>query len=305
MPTGLFENELTVQLWRPVTIRGYTFNVGDNVTLDQTKVQRQAGEGGGFAWLYATTQAERTELAVRELLEPPAAPAAPRGEQGPDALADRVPEGSVRDPAGGPVADAAVPLRQAEKGSRPARPTSSRITSRRGTGPSSPTRRSRSGRPSYLAERVQGASELPGRRLGDDDEQGVALPPVPCDRRIQADRHRPEHRQRPRPPPGRAPVPAGLSGGVDRQSAPAGPLHGDAAEHRAARRDPDARPQDVREPADGDGPGDPGYPAQLCRCRRAPARRRGRPEDGRGTRVRVRRRRRRARRRDAAGRRPP
>src|SRR5262249_14552472 len=60
MPTGLFENELTVQLWRPVTIRGYTFNVGDNVTLDQTKVRRQGGEGGGFAFLYATTQAERT-----------------------------------------------------------------------------------------------------------------------------------------------------------------------------------------------------------------------------------------------------
>ena len=40
MPIGLFENELTVQLWKPVTIRGYTFNVGDNVTLDQTKVQK-------------------------------------------------------------------------------------------------------------------------------------------------------------------------------------------------------------------------------------------------------------------------
>ena len=60
MPTGLFENELTVQLWRPVTIRGYTFNVGDNVTLDQTKIERRASEGGGFAWLYATTQAEKT-----------------------------------------------------------------------------------------------------------------------------------------------------------------------------------------------------------------------------------------------------
>ena len=38
MPIELFENELTVQLWRPVTIRGYTFNVGDNVTLDQSKI---------------------------------------------------------------------------------------------------------------------------------------------------------------------------------------------------------------------------------------------------------------------------
>ena len=40
MPIGLFENELTVQLWQPVTIRGYTFNIGDNLTLDQTKVEK-------------------------------------------------------------------------------------------------------------------------------------------------------------------------------------------------------------------------------------------------------------------------
>ena len=53
MPIGLFENELTVQLWQPVTIRGYTFNVGDTVTLDQTKIQKTAADGGNFAWLYA------------------------------------------------------------------------------------------------------------------------------------------------------------------------------------------------------------------------------------------------------------
>jgi cbb3-type cytochrome oxidase cytochrome c subunit len=60
MPTGVFENELTVQLWKPVTIRGYTFNVGDNVTLDQTKIQKTPAVGGDFAWLYATYQQERT-----------------------------------------------------------------------------------------------------------------------------------------------------------------------------------------------------------------------------------------------------
>ena len=43
MPIGLFENELTVQLWQPVTIRGFTFNVGDNLTLDQTKVDEDRG----------------------------------------------------------------------------------------------------------------------------------------------------------------------------------------------------------------------------------------------------------------------
>ena len=55
MPIGLFENELTVQLWQPVTIRGYTFNVGDNVTLDQTKIQKTAGGR------------RRLRLAVRDL----------------------------------------------------------------------------------------------------------------------------------------------------------------------------------------------------------------------------------------------
>ena len=55
MPIGVFENELTVQLWQPVTIRGYTFNVGDNVTLDQTKV---AQDRGGR---------RRLRLAVRDL----------------------------------------------------------------------------------------------------------------------------------------------------------------------------------------------------------------------------------------------
>ncbi len=60
MQIGLFENELTIQLWEPVTVRGYTFGVGDNVTLDQTKIQKAPAVGGDFAWLYATFQAERT-----------------------------------------------------------------------------------------------------------------------------------------------------------------------------------------------------------------------------------------------------
>ena len=60
MPIGVFENELTIQVWKPVTIRGYTFNVGDNVTLDQTKIQKSAAQGGNFAWLFATYQQERT-----------------------------------------------------------------------------------------------------------------------------------------------------------------------------------------------------------------------------------------------------
>ena len=64
MPIDLFENELTVQLWRPVTIRGYTFSVGDNLTLDNTKVGKTRAVGGDFAFLYATYQNARTSQPI-------------------------------------------------------------------------------------------------------------------------------------------------------------------------------------------------------------------------------------------------
>ncbi len=60
MPIGLFENELSVQLWQPVKIRGYTFSVADIVTLDRTRIERTPASGGDFPFLYATYQAERT-----------------------------------------------------------------------------------------------------------------------------------------------------------------------------------------------------------------------------------------------------
>ncbi|MCA1683454.1 MAG: hypothetical protein LC685_05670, partial [Actinobacteria bacterium] len=60
MPIGRSENEVTVSLWRPFTVRGYTFNVGDNVSVDLNKVKEIGSDGGNFAWLYATSEAERT-----------------------------------------------------------------------------------------------------------------------------------------------------------------------------------------------------------------------------------------------------
>ena len=48
MPIGTFENELTVQLWRPVTIRGFRFHVGDNLTLNASKVEVTPPKGGGL-----------------------------------------------------------------------------------------------------------------------------------------------------------------------------------------------------------------------------------------------------------------
>ncbi|GAC1472326.1 MAG: hypothetical protein NVSMB9_19420 [Isosphaeraceae bacterium] len=74
MPIGLFENELTVLLWKPVTIRGYTFNVGDTITLNSSHALKTESQGGNFAWLYATYTAERTGTEFKDLwnrLPPP------------------------------------------------------------------------------------------------------------------------------------------------------------------------------------------------------------------------------------------
>jgi cbb3-type cytochrome oxidase cytochrome c subunit len=74
MPVGVFENELTVQLWKPATIRGYRFNVGDTLTFEKTKVKTTRAEGGRFAWLYSTYQADRTNAEYAPLwnrLPPP------------------------------------------------------------------------------------------------------------------------------------------------------------------------------------------------------------------------------------------
>jgi hypothetical protein len=68
MPAQAIENDVSLQLWRPVTIRGFTFNVGDTLTLtvdkalpaDKRTVNVAAPEGGNFAWLFATSMADRT-----------------------------------------------------------------------------------------------------------------------------------------------------------------------------------------------------------------------------------------------------
>ncbi|MEO6809551.1 MAG: c-type cytochrome [Isosphaeraceae bacterium] len=65
MPTASIEDEVdgepvtkvSVQLWRPATVLGYTFNVGDKITIIPEKMRKTASDGGDFAWLYATTQA--------------------------------------------------------------------------------------------------------------------------------------------------------------------------------------------------------------------------------------------------------
>jgi cbb3-type cytochrome oxidase cytochrome c subunit len=69
MPVGLDVQEdeqgrpdrtLYLQLWRPATIRGFRFQVGDTVTLNPDRVSERPAEGGDFAWLYSTWSAEQT-----------------------------------------------------------------------------------------------------------------------------------------------------------------------------------------------------------------------------------------------------
>jgi cytochrome c551/c552 len=69
MPIGVEEEEddegrkdrtLYLQLWRPVTIRGYTFGVGDTVRINPDRVAHKPAEGGDYAWLYAVHNAEQT-----------------------------------------------------------------------------------------------------------------------------------------------------------------------------------------------------------------------------------------------------
>jgi mono/diheme cytochrome c family protein len=60
MLSQALDNELSVQIWRPVTIRGFTFNVGDTLTLDKSKVEFTPADGGNFSWLFAAAQADKT-----------------------------------------------------------------------------------------------------------------------------------------------------------------------------------------------------------------------------------------------------
>ena len=142
MPIGVFENELTVQLWQPVTIRGYTFNVGDNVTLDQTKVEKTPAVGGDFAWLFATYQAERTGNPFESFWNRLPPPLLREGNKVQTPWLTGVLERPAHDPPGGPVADAAVPLRQVGRRPRRTRPRSWPTTSPRAIGRSSRIRRS-------------------------------------------------------------------------------------------------------------------------------------------------------------------
>ncbi|MFM1802280.1 MAG: hypothetical protein RJA81_1632, partial [Planctomycetota bacterium] len=46
------EEPQTIQLWQPVTIAGHKFQIGDNLTLDLSKVKQQKADGGDFAFLF-------------------------------------------------------------------------------------------------------------------------------------------------------------------------------------------------------------------------------------------------------------
>ena len=120
MPIGLFENELTVQLWQPVTIRGLHLQRGrqPHARPDRRSQKTAAGRGQLRLALSRPTRPSGPAPSSRTFWNRLPPPLAPRGEEGADALADRVPERPVRDPAGGQPADAAVPLRQDRRARR-------------------------------------------------------------------------------------------------------------------------------------------------------------------------------------------
>ncbi len=112
MPIGLFENELTVQLWKPVTIRGYTFNVGDNLALDQTKIQKTPAVGGDFAFLFSTYQSDRTGSTFETFWNRLPPPLLREGNKVQTPWLTSFLNGAPPDPAGRSAPDAAFPLRQ-------------------------------------------------------------------------------------------------------------------------------------------------------------------------------------------------
>ena len=57
---------------------------GDNVALDQTKIERSPSQGGNFAWLYSTYQSERTGTPFESYwnrLPPPLLPVSQRWQR--------------------------------------------------------------------------------------------------------------------------------------------------------------------------------------------------------------------------------
>ena len=73
MPIGLFENELTVQLWQPVTIRGYTFNVATTSRSTRPGSSKTPAVGGDFAVPLRDLPGRADGPAARHVLEPAAA----------------------------------------------------------------------------------------------------------------------------------------------------------------------------------------------------------------------------------------
>ncbi len=270
MPIGLFENELTVQLWQPATVRGYTFNVGDNVTLDQTKIEKTPPVGGDFAWLFATYQADRTGNPFESFWNrlPP-----PLLREGTKVQTPWL-TGFLKDPHMiRPAAQLRMPrFHYGKSDQAPSHETeelANYFAARDRT--EFPYQTIPEQNSSYLAERNKAHPDylaagwlmmtnkaspcLQCHAIGQFKPSGGDQVVNGPDLRGVAPRFRPDYPHR-----------------LDRQSAPAHSVYGDAPKHRTPWNGPDPGAQDVRESTIRDGQGGPGHAPQLCERRRAPAR---------------------------------
>ena len=167
MPIGLFENELTVQLWKPVTIRGYTFNVGDNVTLDQTKVQKTAGRRRQLRLalrdLPGRADRDRASRRFWNRLPPPLLR---EGNKVQTPWLTAFLQGPVRDPPGGSTCGCRGSTTARRTTSPRARPTELANYFAARDGAEFPYQAIPEREQGYLAEREQAHPGLPRRRAG-------------------------------------------------------------------------------------------------------------------------------------------
>ena len=187
MPIGLFENELTVQLWQPVTIRGYTFNIADKVTLDQTKIKKTPAVGGDSPCCSRLTRRNDRQNVriVLEWLPPPLLREATK-VQTPWLTAFRKNPHIIRPATQFGCLDSTV----GKTRKAPRRETDQLAIYSAARDRTEFPYQGRRAEPQLPDRANKCLSRLPRGRLANHEQSDVALSSVPCDRQVQANRRR-------------------------------------------------------------------------------------------------------------------